>query len=564
MNEYNEEIRLTGASHGNGGLNKQQREYSLESLDTLRSWGGNLFRLFIDGKSKYSSMYNYIGNEDDYINTLSNAIDNAIASDMYVLIVWSPHASNASDPLKANAIDAFTRVANLYPNDPHIIYEIWNEPGTSSWTEIKNYANDVIPQIRAISPDSIVVVGTPSNDSGIDGPIGDEITLGNVMYTSHIYAGTFSGTYNDKLINAINNGLPVFETEMAGTEVGETTNDLVYEAQISALASILNKYNISYAFFVWHSTNWSYGITHKTWNEKLPDHLLSNNGKFFKRMLRDDFYYNVKLLEEQVTASDYRTEEWRDKIVSVRFEDSINIPGDAVQTWDVSFAKDNSIIGYLLPTETADMYDLVIAANGKIAGSLNCRALFSGMSNVKSVDFTNFVTNNVNNTAYMFYNNKNLLNLDLTTFNVDSLTNISYMFNGCEKLKSLNISNWKIKPTSINTTFVGMKAIEELDLRGIDVSDISDFRYVFNVNTKLKRIDISTWNPKNVAKMNAMFNATYALESVDMRLFNVTSETEVTQALNGVKANAKFVVKSQEVADLLVPTATNTVQFEVR
>lgn len=52
-------------------------------------------------------------------------------------------------------------MAQTYGNKPNVIYEVYNEPINSSWTnDIKPYAEQVIDAIRSIDPDNLIIVGT--------------------------------------------------------------------------------------------------------------------------------------------------------------------------------------------------------------------------------------------------------------------------------------------------------------------------------------------------------------------------------------------------------------------
>jgi endoglucanase len=71
---------------------------------------------------------------------------------------------------------------------PKILWEIWNEPVNASWATIRSYANDLLPVIRAYSPD-IVIVGSGSwsrrPQYALTAPIqGDSA----IAYSTHFYA----------------------------------------------------------------------------------------------------------------------------------------------------------------------------------------------------------------------------------------------------------------------------------------------------------------------------------------------------------------------------------------
>ena len=110
-------------------------------------------------------------------------------------------------------------MANTYGKEPHIIYEIFNEPDKESWPAVKEYSIEIVKAIRAIDPDNIILVGSPHWDQDIhlaaDDPI---IGFSNLMYTVHYYAATHKHWLRDRCDYALKKGLPIFISESAGME----------------------------------------------------------------------------------------------------------------------------------------------------------------------------------------------------------------------------------------------------------------------------------------------------------------------------------------------------------
>lgn len=145
---------------------------------------------------------------------MRKVIDACIRENVYVIIDWHDHNLHEKE-----AIDFFSRMAAAYGSNPHVIYEVFNEPDYETWAEVKSYAEKVIAAIRKNDPDNIILIGSPRWDQDIHLPAADPIKGHiNLMYTMHFYAGTHKQWLRDRTDEAIKKGLPVFVSECAGME----------------------------------------------------------------------------------------------------------------------------------------------------------------------------------------------------------------------------------------------------------------------------------------------------------------------------------------------------------
>ena len=143
-------------------------------------------------------------------------IDACIALGIYVVVDWHDH--NAHNH-RSEAIAFFQEIANAYGNTPNLIYEIYNEPEQVSWTAVvKPYADSVVHSIRAIDPDNLIIVGTPTWSQDVDIASLSPLSYGNLAYALHFYAATHKQALRNKATAALSNGVALFVSEFGTCE----------------------------------------------------------------------------------------------------------------------------------------------------------------------------------------------------------------------------------------------------------------------------------------------------------------------------------------------------------
>ena len=224
------------------------------NYDTFRylrdDWNTNCVRL-----AMYTAEYGGYcsGGDKEYLKSLvSSGVDYATQLGMYVIIDW--HVLQDQNPLtyKDEAKKFFDEMSRKYANNGNVIYEICNEPnGWASWNDIKTYANEVIPVIRANSPNSVIIVGTPTWSQDIDQALASPLSFNNVMYTLHFYAATHTDWLRSRMESCIRGGLPVFISEFGMCDA--SGNGAIDEYQSGEWKKLIDKYNISY--MCWNLAN---------------------------------------------------------------------------------------------------------------------------------------------------------------------------------------------------------------------------------------------------------------------------------------------------------------------
>ena len=175
-------------------------------------WDCDLIRL-----AMYSEIY--VQNPADSLSLMKKGIEYAINNDMYVIVDW--HILNDSNPkiYEKESNEFFRYISSLYSDCPNIIYEICNEPnGATTWNDIYEYSENIIPAIRNNSPESIIIVGTPFWSQRLSEAADRPLGYDNIMYALHFYVSTHRKDLQDVLIEANRRGLPVFVSECGISE----------------------------------------------------------------------------------------------------------------------------------------------------------------------------------------------------------------------------------------------------------------------------------------------------------------------------------------------------------
>lgn len=206
--------------------NQSNREltnfYKAEVVDYLaQNWKSSIIRVAMGVKETWDSGRGYISDPEGQKAKIKVVIDAAIASGIYVIIDWHSHDAEL---YQDEAIAFFTEMAELYGDKDNVIYEIYNEPIRQTWSQVKSYSVNVINAIRAVDPDNLIIVGSPTWSQDVDVASQDPINDVNTAYTLHFYSGTHKQPLRDKAIIAMNNGIALFATEWGSVDADGNGN----------------------------------------------------------------------------------------------------------------------------------------------------------------------------------------------------------------------------------------------------------------------------------------------------------------------------------------------------
>ena len=177
-------------------------------------------------------------------------IQNAIDLGLYVIVDWHTSAAvTATTTQQADAVAFFTDIAQKYGSSPNVIYEPFNEPRRVTWAQIKPYHEALVAAIRAVDPDNLIVLGTPTFSQDVDLAALDPVAGTNLLYTFHFYACTHKQALRDKGSLALSRGIALFITEFGATPADGGTpgngDNIVCEDEASSWFSWMAANNIS-------------------------------------------------------------------------------------------------------------------------------------------------------------------------------------------------------------------------------------------------------------------------------------------------------------------------------
>ena len=230
------------------GVAQSERYYNQDTINEISQYMGcNVFRMALYTWGVGVVGYATGGNKEKMKEDVYNCVEYAKNADMYIIIDW--HVLEEKTPLKyiEEAKEFFEEISLKLKDYDNVIYEICNEPNNTSWSEIKEYADTIIPIIRNNDENSLIIVGTPTWSQDVDVAAKDKLDYDNIMYTLHFYSASHKQELRDKLEIAHQLNLPIFVTEFGITASSGNKPLDIEEANI--WIDLLEEYNISYVMW---------------------------------------------------------------------------------------------------------------------------------------------------------------------------------------------------------------------------------------------------------------------------------------------------------------------------
>ena len=174
--------------------------------------------------------------------------------------------------------------------------------------------------------------------------------------------------------------------------------------------------------------------------------------------------------------------------------------------------------------------------------------LFYNCKSLKYIDLSFFDTKNVEVFGGMFTNCASLTNLDLTSFNTSNGKNMSFMFYGCTYLTTLKLTSFDVKKvTTMAYMFAGCSFLSDLQFwQNTTTENLTDIQSLFFGCMSLIKIDLSSFITTKVTNMDSAFYYCTRLLSLNLNNFDSTSLVSANNmfaecwSLKEIYANNKF------------------------
>ena len=258
-----------------------------------------------------------------------------------------------------------------------------------------------------------------------------------------------------------------------------------------------------------------------SYSNKLIFSILTNNYDHIALMTEGpDFNTKLKSLETATNKIEY-------------FKKSAVAPAASVNAVNIEDEdSDYEIKLWLDPTDKTAYY---YAEPEKVHLNKDARSMFSGMSNLTTLNISNFDTSQVTNMSSMFSGMSNLTALDLSNFDTSQAMYMGSMFQGMSNITTLDLSNFDTsKVTSMYAMFSGMSNLTTLNISNFDTSQVTDMSYMFMHMSSLTTLDLSNFNTSKVTNMGNMFYGMRNLTTFNLSSFDTSKVTNMASMFSGM------------------------------
>ncbi len=214
----------------------------------------------------------------------------------------------------------------------------------------------------------------------------------------------------------------------------------------------------------------------------------------------------------------------RDSFESITTVDNIDVPANAIDSWDVSQEKNGSVIAWYIDNDSDNLYELYIGQEDGVKANPDSSYAFYYFRKAEVINLTNYDISDVTNMSYMFskagYNSATLDIINISDWDTTKVIDMSFMFDqtgyNATTFDIGDLSDWNTSSvTTMKCMFqaVGYKATtwdigDISDWNTINVTDMTNMFSQTGYNATTFNLDLGGWNTSSVTTMKSMFNQT--------------------------------------------------------
>ena len=272
----------------------------------------------------------------------------------------------------------------------------------------------------------------------------------------------------------------------------------------------------------------------------------SEENKVFKAKLNIVGSQNTRMMASNNNSVGSLWNRKQDTVTKIVFQDSIKSIDGESESWDISSAKNKTVMARLVPNaDDTTTNTLYIQGNGGVIANYNSSYLFYKFRKLTEIENINLLDiSNVTNMLDMFSLCRSLTSLDISNFDTSKITDMHSMFSGCNELATLNVSNFDTSQvTSMSSMFSSCSSLTRLDLRNFDTSKVTDMSAMFYDCNSLTSLDLRNFDTSNVTNMSSMFSYCISLTSLDFRKATFDKVTSYDYMFNETSSTINIITK---------------------
>ena len=251
-------------------------------------------------------------------------------------------------------------------------------------------------------------------------------------------------------------------------------------------------------------------IRHKTiveFTESQRMYYVDENGNVFEYI-----YTDLPIMEDGRDFNN-RMSDYKEKILTVTVLNSIDIPENVYQVFDVSKDQNETVKAWLIENEeNTGVYDLYIGGNEGVDIE-SCVKMFYEFSNCIKINLENLYTDKVRDFSGMFSFDTNLKEINLENIDTSKAVSMNGMFNKCKSLENLDVSNFDTSNVTNMSAMFFDCGFTEIDLSNFNTNKVTSMNEMFR-QCKLKELDLSSFDTSNLKRTDNMFYGSINLKTI--------------------------------------------------